>query len=217
MGLFRRTDCDYGLQKHAAVSAASSSSSSREPKRNNNETFSVLNLMMMAICTLVGIAAGFAMSQSSTLTRLGSQDASSSSSSSSSVVVFASERTTSKNHSLNDHRDHHRNNANNASDDNYGIHAHGIIGRNNTNNDGVSSHSHHHHHGGGSVIDEIVPPSLRAEYATENLQFNVTRSMLRSSRPVVGNVGGLRGYLRKLRSGKCTTVVFIGGSGECEQ
>jgi hypothetical protein len=63
-----------------------------------------------------------------------------------------------------------------------------------------------------SIIEEIVPPKLLPVY--EILQFNVTRSMLRQSRPVIGNTQRLHSYLKKLRNKECTTVLFLGGSGE---
>ena len=63
-----------------------------------------------------------------------------------------------------------------------------------------------------SFVDGIVPESLRARYAPEALAFPVTESMLRRSRPVIGNNHRLHAYLRKLHSGKCTTVLFMGGS-----
>jgi hypothetical protein len=63
-----------------------------------------------------------------------------------------------------------------------------------------------------SLIEEIMPPKLQPVY--EILQFNVTRSMLRQSRPVIGNTQRLHHYLKKLRNKECTTVLFMGGSGE---
>jgi hypothetical protein len=63
-----------------------------------------------------------------------------------------------------------------------------------------------------SIIEEIVPPKLQPVY--ETLQFNVTRSMLRQSRPIIGNTQRLHSYLKKLRNKECTTVLFLGGSGE---
>lgn len=63
-----------------------------------------------------------------------------------------------------------------------------------------------------SLIEEIVPPKLQPVY--EKLQFNVTRSMLRQSRPIIGNTQRLHSYLKKLRNKECTTVLFLGGSGE---
>eukprot|EP00584_Thalassiosira_punctigera_P008588 CAMPEP_0172535506 /NCGR_PEP_ID=MMETSP1067-20121228/7485_1 /TAXON_ID=265564 ORGANISM="Thalassiosira punctigera, Strain Tpunct2005C2" /NCGR_SAMPLE_ID=MMETSP1067 /ASSEMBLY_ACC=CAM_ASM_000444 /LENGTH=588 /DNA_ID=CAMNT_0013320443 /DNA_START=212 /DNA_END=1978 /DNA_ORIENTATION=- len=61
-------------------------------------------------------------------------------------------------------------------------------------------------------IDEYIPASLLKKYEAQNLQFNVTRSMLRQSRPVIGNTKRLHSYLKKLRSGECTTVLVLGGS-----
>ena len=63
-----------------------------------------------------------------------------------------------------------------------------------------------------SIIEEIVPPSLQSFY--HDTQFNPTRSMLRQSRPVIGNTQRLHSYLEKLRNKECTTVLFLGGSGE---
>ena len=63
-----------------------------------------------------------------------------------------------------------------------------------------------------SIIEEIIPPQLLPTYAHEKLQFNITRSMLRQSRPVVGNTERLHLYLQKLQAKKCTTVLFLGGS-----
>ncbi|KAL7544982.1 hypothetical protein ACHAWF_008356 [Thalassiosira exigua] len=65
-----------------------------------------------------------------------------------------------------------------------------------------------------SVIEEIIPPKLLPLYALDKLRFNVTRSMLRQSRPIVGNTQRLHLYLNKLRSRTCTSVLFLGGSGE---
>ncbi|KAL3782911.1 hypothetical protein HJC23_004890 [Cyclotella cryptica] len=62
------------------------------------------------------------------------------------------------------------------------------------------------------VVEEIIPPALRASYSPENLEFNVTRAMLRRSRPIIGNDERLHAYIRKLRSKQCTTVLFLGGS-----
>lgn len=61
-------------------------------------------------------------------------------------------------------------------------------------------------------MDEYIPPNLRNTYEPQAMQFNVTRSMLRQSRPVVGNVQRLHAYLRKLQSKQCTTVLILGGS-----
>lgn len=63
-----------------------------------------------------------------------------------------------------------------------------------------------------SIIEEIVPPTLHSFY--QDTQFNPTRSMLRQSRPVIGNTQRLHSYLEKLRNKECTTVLFLGGSGE---
>ena len=64
------------------------------------------------------------------------------------------------------------------------------------------------------VVEEIVPQTLLPVYAHQNLEFNITRSMLRRSRPIVGNTQRLHSYLNKLRSKQCTTVLFLGGSGK---
>lgn len=61
-----------------------------------------------------------------------------------------------------------------------------------------------------SIIEEIVPPTLQSFY--QDTQFNPTRSMLRQSRPVIGNTQRLHSYLGKLRNKECTTVLFLGGS-----
>ena len=65
-----------------------------------------------------------------------------------------------------------------------------------------------------SIIEEIIPTKLLPLYSHDKLQFNVTRSMLRQSRPVVGNTQRLHAYLKKLQSKQCTTVLFLGGSGK---
>jgi len=67
---------------------------------------------------------------------------------------------------------------------------------------------------GTSIIEEIIPTKLLPLYSHDKLQFNVTRSMLRQSRPVVGNTQRLHTYLKKLQSKQCTTVLFLGGSGK---
>ena len=63
-----------------------------------------------------------------------------------------------------------------------------------------------------SFIDAIIPESLRAKYTTSNLLFPITESMLRQSRPIIGNNERLHSYIRKLHAGKCTTILFMGGS-----
>jgi hypothetical protein len=63
-----------------------------------------------------------------------------------------------------------------------------------------------------SLVEEIVPRELQPTYAPENLQFNVTRSMIRQSRPIIGNTERLHAYIKKLHSKKCTSVLFLGGS-----
>ena len=70
-----------------------------------------------------------------------------------------------------------------------------------------------------SIIEELIPTKLLPLYSYENLlknklQFNITRSMLRQSRPVVGNTERLHAYIKKLHSKQCTTVLFLGGSGK---
>ena len=63
-----------------------------------------------------------------------------------------------------------------------------------------------------SLVEEYIPAKLRHKYEAQNLQFNVTRSMFRQSRPIIGNVRRLHGYLRKLQSQQCTNVLILGGS-----
>lgn len=63
-----------------------------------------------------------------------------------------------------------------------------------------------------SFIEEIIPKELQSTYAPENLQFNVTRSMIRQSRPIIGNTDRLHAYIKKLHNQKCTSVLFLGGS-----
>lgn len=70
-----------------------------------------------------------------------------------------------------------------------------------------------------SIIEELIPTKLLPLYSYDNLlkqklQFNITRSMLRQSRPVVGNTQRLHAYIKKLQSKQCTTVLFLGGSGK---
>jgi hypothetical protein len=62
------------------------------------------------------------------------------------------------------------------------------------------------------VIKEIIPPSLHSLYTPSNLAFNITRSMLKRSRPIIGNNERLHSYIAKLHSGLCTVVLFLGGS-----
>mmetsp|Transcript_6554 Transcript_6554/g.13438 ORF Transcript_6554/g.13438 Transcript_6554/m.13438 type:complete len:581 (-) Transcript_6554:56-1798(-) len=64
----------------------------------------------------------------------------------------------------------------------------------------------------GNIVGEIVPDSLIPLYDPKFLQFNVTRSMLQKSRPVVGNTQRLHSFLKKLHAKHCTTVLFLGGS-----
>ncbi|KAL7553255.1 hypothetical protein ACHAWF_017550 [Thalassiosira exigua] len=61
-------------------------------------------------------------------------------------------------------------------------------------------------------LDEVIPKVLRPSYEPDHLQFPVTASMLRQSRPIVGNVKRLHAYLEKLQRGECTSVLFMGGS-----
>lgn len=63
-----------------------------------------------------------------------------------------------------------------------------------------------------SLVEEIIPKELQSTYAPENLQFNVTRNMIRQSRPVIGNTERLHAYIRKLHNEQCTSVLFLGGS-----
>lgn len=63
-----------------------------------------------------------------------------------------------------------------------------------------------------SVMEEIIPPALHSKYTPENLVFNITRSMLKRSRPIIGNTERLHAYIRKLQSQQCTVVLFLGGS-----
>lgn len=63
-----------------------------------------------------------------------------------------------------------------------------------------------------SFIDAIIPESLSAKYTASNLLFPITESMLRQSRPIVGNNERLHSYIRKVHAGKCTTILFMGGS-----
>eukprot|EP00571_Detonula_confervacea_P008091 CAMPEP_0172319014 /NCGR_PEP_ID=MMETSP1058-20130122/36519_1 /TAXON_ID=83371 /ORGANISM="Detonula confervacea, Strain CCMP 353" /LENGTH=514 /DNA_ID=CAMNT_0013033957 /DNA_START=335 /DNA_END=1879 /DNA_ORIENTATION=- len=63
-----------------------------------------------------------------------------------------------------------------------------------------------------SFLEEVIPESLRSLYSQEQLQFPVTKSMLRQSRPIIGNNQRLHFFLKKLQKQQCTTVVFMGGS-----
>lgn len=63
-----------------------------------------------------------------------------------------------------------------------------------------------------SLVEVLIPKKLQPVYAPENLQFNVTRSMMRRSRPIVGNTERLHAYIQKLRDKRCTSVLFLGGS-----
>ena len=63
------------------------------------------------------------------------------------------------------------------------------------------------------VIKQVVPPSLYDyQYAPDKLRFNVSSSMLRRSRPIIGNNDRLHMYIKKLHSQQCTVVLFLGGS-----
>lgn len=62
-------------------------------------------------------------------------------------------------------------------------------------------------------IEGIVPPELyKYQYAPEKLRFNVSKSMLRRSRPIIGNNDRLHAYIKKLHAKQCTIVLFLGGS-----
>lgn len=63
-----------------------------------------------------------------------------------------------------------------------------------------------------SILEEIMPASLLPLYQPKHLRFNVTRTMLQQSRPVIGNTQRLHSYLRKLQSKQCTSVLILGGS-----
>ena len=63
------------------------------------------------------------------------------------------------------------------------------------------------------IIKELIPPELyKYQYTPDKLRFNVSRSMLRRSRPIIGNNERLHAYIKKLHSKQCTTVLFLGGS-----
>lgn len=62
------------------------------------------------------------------------------------------------------------------------------------------------------IMEEIIPKNQQHLYAPDKLQFNVTRSMLRQSRPIIGNTERLHLYIKKLHNKQCTTVLFLGGS-----
>jgi hypothetical protein len=62
------------------------------------------------------------------------------------------------------------------------------------------------------VMKEIIPTTLHQRYAPENIEFNISRSMLKRSRPIIGNTERLHAYIRKLQSKQCTVVLFLGGS-----
>ena len=61
-------------------------------------------------------------------------------------------------------------------------------------------------------LDEIMPTSLKQLYSQDNLAFPITQSMLRRTRPIVGNNQRLHMYLQKLHRKQCTTAIFMGGS-----
>ena len=61
-------------------------------------------------------------------------------------------------------------------------------------------------------LDEIMPTSLKQLYTQDKLAFPITPSMLRRTRPIIGNNQRLHMYLDKLHRKQCTTVVFMGGS-----
>ena len=93
---------------------------------------------------------------------------------------------------------------------------HSIISNNSQHS--TENTSHHYFMSNASfsnnVVEEIIPPSLLPVYHPKHLQWTVTRSMLRQSRPVVGNTQRLHLYLKKLHSKQCTKLVFMGGSGK---
>ena len=60
--------------------------------------------------------------------------------------------------------------------------------------------------------DIIMPTSLKQLYTPDKLAFPITPSMLRRTRPIIGNNQRLHMYLDKLHRKQCTTVVFMGGS-----
>lgn len=62
------------------------------------------------------------------------------------------------------------------------------------------------------IIQEIIPESLQPVYAPEKLLFNVTRNMLRQSRPILGNTQRLHSFIKKLHNKQCTSVLVLGGS-----
>ena len=61
-------------------------------------------------------------------------------------------------------------------------------------------------------LDEIMPTSLKQLYTQDKLAFPITPSMIRRTRPIVGNNQRLHMYLQKLHRKQCTTVIFMGGS-----
>ena len=59
----------------------------------------------------------------------------------------------------------------------------------------------------------LVPDSVREKWAVEKLAYIFpTNSLLRRSRPVVGNTDRFHAYLRKVKAGVCTKILFAGGS-----
>lgn len=62
-------------------------------------------------------------------------------------------------------------------------------------------------------ISRVMPPSLAPVYVAPGaLPFNLTMSILRRTRPVVGSTDRVRGFLTKLKKGQCTTSLMLGGS-----
>jgi hypothetical protein len=75
------------------------------------------------------------------------------------------------------------------------------------------THNEHPYPTSVPIAQEIVPPELyKYHYHPGALRFNVSRSMLRRSRPIVGNNERLHAYIKKLHSKQCTVVLFLGGS-----
>ena len=63
------------------------------------------------------------------------------------------------------------------------------------------------------LIEDIIPEKLRKRrYGSGQMAFEVSTTMLRSSRPIVGNTQRLHSFIRKLNAGSCTTVLILGGS-----
>ena len=63
------------------------------------------------------------------------------------------------------------------------------------------------------LVEDIIPEKLRKRrYGAGKMAFEVSTTMLRSSRPIVGNTERLHHFIRKLSAGRCTTVLIMGGS-----